>query len=70
MTLTPKMLEACRGVMGLETDDSSRDAEILKWSPVRVVRACSQWEMGDPGWADIFALWMERAGADPADFRN
>jgi len=68
--LTERMMEACRGVLGLETDDTSRDDEIKTWRPKRIVEACSQWELGDPSWARVFALWMTRAGVLVEDMKN
>lgn len=68
--LTERMMEACRGVLGLETDDTSLDERIKAWSPKQIVEVCSEWEFGDPSWARTFAVWMTRAGVTIEDMKN
>jgi hypothetical protein len=65
---TYSMWIALRGRRGLEEDDKSQDAEIVKMDPVKAVKECVGWELGDPSWAERIAGWMVAAGADPKDF--
>jgi hypothetical protein len=68
MKLTRNMMEMLRQRYALDADDSSKDVEILKMSPVDVVRDCTAWKIGDPSWANEIAAWMVHAGAKPQDF--
>jgi len=68
MKLTPKMMGMLRQRFGSSEGDDRKDAEILKLTPVEVVRECTAWQLGDPGWADQIAQWMKAAGAKPQDF--
>jgi hypothetical protein len=68
MKLTPTMMGMLRQRFGLNPDDTKKDAEILKLTPVEVVQECTAWQIGDPGWANQIAQWMKAAGAKPQDF--
>ena len=60
-------MEMLRGRLGLNEDDTSRDAEILKMEPYEVVRECSAWKLGDPYWATMIAGWMKQSGCKVDD---
>lgn len=53
---------------GLDPSDTSHDEDLLKKSPVEMVRECVAWELGDGLWANMIALYMFDCGAKPEDF--
>jgi len=65
MNLTKSMLIALRGRRGLDENDTSQDALILKMSPAQIVHECTVWYLGDAEWASTIALWMLKAEATP-----
>ena len=62
------MMTYLRGRYGLDSFDRSKDAAILELSPEDMVRECTGWKIGDPGWADTIAGLMVAVGAKPEDF--
>jgi len=56
------ILEKVRGALGLEEDDPSKDEQIERMSPKRILELCCQWELGDPSWASHFLSWAGEAG--------
>jgi hypothetical protein len=68
MNIPEYMLQKLRGRLGLEKDDKSRDEKFYQMSPVKIVKECTAWELGDAGWATIIAEWIVAVNADPKDF--
>ena len=62
------MMVCLRGRRNLDENDTSQDAAIQAMNPVEIVKECGAWRLGDRYWANIFAYWMEAAGANPHDF--
>ncbi len=51
------ILEACRGRLGLDELDTSKDAMIAKWSKAKLLREYFGWRLGDSSWGDT-AIWL------------
>lgn len=62
------IMQRLRGRLRLSENDTSRDTEILSWSPQEMVRECTAWELGYSDWVDVIAEWMTAVGAKPEDF--
>lgn len=55
-------LEELRQALGIESDSTSKDEEIVKMAPMDRMRLLFQWEFGDPSWADTIVGWFESQG--------
>lgn len=55
-------IEAMRGRLGLEKDDTSRDADIEKMSPERRLALIAGWHLGYSGWERTILSWVKDAG--------
>jgi hypothetical protein len=55
---------AVRQRLGLDADDTSRDAEIESTAPMKLLRDVCGWHIGDPAWADSFIEWAKGCGFD------
>ena len=67
MNITPSMMVALRGRLGLKSDDASRDDSIREMTPSEIVRECTAWNLGDPYWARLIAGWMMATGCTAED---
>ena len=48
--------------LGLNADDTSRDADLEAMSPNDRLRLLCGYHLGDPGWVDTFLAWARDAG--------
>lgn len=56
------MTPVLRQRLGLGADDTSRDAEIEKYSSEQALRECCQWYLNYPEWADSFIKMAGHCG--------
>lgn len=62
MNIPEHLMEKIRGRIGLNTDDTSRDAEIKEWTPKQRLRKVVGWELGNEYWADKIMEWAKACG--------
>lgn len=55
-------VEEMRQRLGLEEDDTSKDAEIERMEPMERVELVTGWFLGGRGWADTFKGYCESQG--------
>ena len=56
------ILSKLRERKGLEPSDTSRDAEIMDYTPLEALSEMAAWEFGDPTWAGTFVRWAKECG--------
>lgn len=55
-------IKEMRQRLGLEEDDTSRDAEIEDMTPIRRFNLLCGWYLGDIAWAQTIIDWQRDAG--------
>ncbi len=62
MNIPESLMKKIRGRIDLDADDTSRDAEIKRWTPRQRLRKVVGWELGDENWADKILEWANACG--------
>lgn len=57
-----RYIEDMRGRLGLEADDTSRDAFIEGLEPIQRLRLIAGWNLGYDGWEHTIMNWVRDAG--------
>lgn len=57
-----RFIKEMRARLGVSMNDTSRDADIAKMSPMERLRLLAGWNLGDPGWAATFIAWAKDCG--------
>ena len=60
--MTRLYIESMRQRLGLDEDDSSRDADIERMSPRQRLEMLCGWHLGHSDWARTFLSWAKDAG--------
>jgi hypothetical protein len=68
MTIPLHIIEILRQRKNLDSNNNSKDEQILKMQPAAMVRECVAWELGYPSWADYFAKLMKDCNSKLEDF--
>lgn len=59
---SPHYIKEMRQRLGLEENDTQRDAEIASMTPYARLRLLCGWFLGDPNWASSMLEWCNDAG--------